>query len=35
MDITFNNKKLAKIVNDDRKLEQKMGKVRAEKSDFV
>jgi proteic killer suppression protein len=31
MEITFNDKKLAKIVNDDRKLEQKMGKVRAEK----
>lgn len=31
MEITFNDKKLAKIVNDDRKLDQKMGKVRAEK----
>jgi proteic killer suppression protein len=31
MDITFSDKKLAKIVNDDRKLERKMGKVRAEK----
>ncbi|MEW6702016.1 MAG: type II toxin-antitoxin system RelE/ParE family toxin [Bacteroidota bacterium] len=29
--MTFCDKKLAKLVNDDRKLEQKMGKVRAEK----
>jgi proteic killer suppression protein len=31
MEITFNDKKLAKIVNDDRKLDQKMGKLRADK----
>lgn len=31
MDITFSDKKLANMVNDDRKLNQKMGKVRADK----
>lgn len=31
MEVTFDDKKLAKLVNDDRKLDQKMGKFRADK----
>jgi proteic killer suppression protein len=31
MEISFTDKKLAKLVNDDRKLEREFGKIRAEK----